>query len=376
MVRSLALLSMLGLCCVPGCGRSALDGEAGGQAGSGGASDGAGGGLAAGGGTAGIGGTPATGGTGGVTGGAGGSIGGTAGTGGFLGCGVEGPSCAAGLTCNGESCCTNLPVPGGTYDRGSNPSYPATVSDFCLDKYEITVGRFRQFVNAYDAWRALGNPQASAGEHVPGYGSGWQIGWSSSLPANAAAFTDASHLACDATYQTWRDTAGTTAAENVPINCIDWYEAFAFCIWDGGRLATEAEWEYAAGHGGENRRYPWGATAPTISLAIFNCEYGGTPRSCAFDDIAPVGSVPNGNGFWGQADQAGSMWEWAFDWSVYPFSPPTCNNCANTTIASKRVVRGGSFDDDATSLTAANRSDYTPTGRRSYIGARCVRSAP
>jgi len=73
-------------------------------------------------------------------------------------------------------------------------------------------------------------------------GSGWDSTWNTNLAANTAALRTA--LKCDATYQTWTDTAGSN--ESKPVNCLDWYTAFAFCAWDGGRLATEAEWNYAA----------------------------------------------------------------------------------------------------------------------------------
>jgi formylglycine-generating enzyme required for sulfatase activity len=73
---------------------------------------------------------------------------------------------------------------------------------------------------------------------------------------------------CSATYQTWTDSAGSN--ESRPMNCITWYEAFAFCIWDGGRLSTEAEWNYAAAGGSEQRQYPW--SVPPGSTTI-DCTY-------------------------------------------------------------------------------------------------------
>jgi formylglycine-generating enzyme required for sulfatase activity len=251
-----------------------------------------------------------------------------------------------------------------------------------MDKYEITVGRFRAFLADYDRWISTAggsHPTAGEGEHVPGYGSGWQAAWNpgDELPASASVFRDTSHLKCDSTYQTWRDTAGTTAAENLPINCIDWYEAFAFCIWDGGRLATEAEWEYAAAGGGEERTYPWGATpAPSSSYASYDCMGDGSAAgNYAYADILPVGSKVLGNGRWSQSDLAGNLWDWVFDWWASPYSA-TCNNCANITATFNRAVRGGYWGSNATILTAANRYNYTPAMHLNSIGARCVRTLP
>jgi formylglycine-generating enzyme required for sulfatase activity len=70
-------------------------------------------------------------------------------------------------------------------------------------------------------------------------------------------------LVCDPSFGTW--TEGPGANETLPINCIDWYEAYAFCIWDGGFLPSEAEWEAAAGGGPSSARI---LGAPPLPPAI------------------------------------------------------------------------------------------------------------
>ncbi len=274
--------------------------------------------------------------------------------------GVPGPSCngMTGTECQGESCCANILVPGGSYNRDGNASYPATVSDFYLDKYEVTVGRFREFVNVYDGTP----PAAGAGAHPLIAGTGWQSAWDTSLPADQA--TLISNLKCYSSFETWTDTASANEAK--AINCVNWYEAMAFCAWDGGRLPTEAEWEYAAGGGDENRLYPWGSTTPDCTLVNF--------MSCSPIAVDPVGDYA-GAGRWGHGDLAGNVWEWNFDWRA-PY-PTSCNNCVNTTEGSRRVLRGGYFNTDATHLRAAYRSyANTPAIRDTGIGLRCARSAP
>jgi len=128
-------------------------------------------------------------------------------------CDYAGPSCAAGLTCSaGDSCCTSLLVPGGSYNRGGSSAYPAIVSSFCLDKYEITVGRFRAFLADYDRWISVAggsHPQAGEGAYLgpPIVGTGWNPGWT--LPASRAEFQDGNHLTFCVPYLTWRASAGT-----------------------------------------------------------------------------------------------------------------------------------------------------------------------
>src|SRR6202007_2812018 len=89
------------------------------------------------------------------------------------------------------------------------------------------------------------------------YESGWLESYNSQV-----APTDANLVSsCDVpNTATWTTSPGTQ--ENLPMNCVNWYESYAFCIWDGGFLPSEAEWEYAAAGGSQQREYPWGATAP------------------------------------------------------------------------------------------------------------------
>ncbi|MBN1607002.1 MAG: formylglycine-generating enzyme family protein [Polyangiaceae bacterium] len=346
--------------------------------------------------TAGAAGMPAsTGGSAGKPAGTGGSTDATAGAGGAAGsgtagmagggaaaagpCGPQGPSCKGLASCDeqtGVSCCESLLVSGGAFERnpGGSPAYEAEVDDFCLDRFEVTVGRFRKFVAAYDAWRSAGHPEQSEGQHPQiGAGSGWKAEYDAMLPDRAVQLTGSSRLDPGDAYQTWSDDVGTAAAERLPVNSVSWYEAFAFCIWDGGGLATEAEWQYAAQGGDLNRNYPWGDNAPDPSLAVYACGGDGDPESCSYADILPVGSRRLGDGYWGQSDLAGGLWEWVLD--TFDEYPEACANCANLSDGAYRVTRGGSWHSDADSLLGRERYDYLPANRTFYLGFRCARAA-
>jgi sulfatase modifying factor 1 len=218
------------------------------------------------------------------------------------------------------SCCQAKLVEGGVFPMGrcgdsacgdayecgmqswcpdETPEHDATVADFHLDTFEVTVGRFRKFVTAFDGTA----PSEGAGAHPLIAESGWNGAWDGELPSSSTGL--AANLNCDDDWQTWTDTAGEN--ERHPINCVNWFEAFAFCIWDGGRLPTEAEWEYAAAGGDANRLYPWGSEAPGV--APLRANFYDTAGSPHID----VGSYPDGGSRWGQQDMAGSMFEWVFD---------------------------------------------------------------
>jgi len=298
----------------------------------------------------------------------------------FLSCATLAATCGPADT--NDSCCNSPEVIGEimyyrSYDvandgNSGSTSAPATVNSFRLDKYELTVGRFRTFVNAGKGTQAS-PPESGAGGHAEITGSGWDATWNSSLVADTP--TLKANLKCNSMYQTltWTDAPG--ANENRPVSCISWYEAMAFCAWDGGFLPTEAEWNYAAAGGEQQRAYPWSNPPGTLttldgSHTSYNC-IGDNVAGCAVTDLVVVGSKSAGDGRWGQSDLAGNVWEWTLDW--YAAYQSECTNCANLVNTSNRVIRGGSFNLDAPLLRTGNRYFYYPTSRSHNIGVRCAR---
>jgi formylglycine-generating enzyme len=262
-----------------------------------------------------------------------------------------------------DSCCTSLPVTGGEFelgDPGSGPTSAATIASFTLDKYEVTVGRFRQFVGAY-----AGPPAVGAGAHPLIADSGWQSAWNNSLPADSADLVRAAQCLTDR--ESWSSSG---ANDRLPLNCVDWYTAFAFCAWDGGRLPTEAEWEYAAAGGDEERTFPWGEADPDPTLAVYGC-WGDGLAPCSFHDIQPVGSRPAGAGKYGQLDLAGSMQEWTLDGDGEGSYPATCVNCANIDVGEYRSVRGSAWG--YVVYASASRYSVGALGSDTSIGLRCAR---
>jgi sulfatase modifying factor 1 len=307
---------------------------------------------------------------------------------------IDAASCQAGATetaaCGGSetSCCLSLEVPGGSYFRtytndGSGPtgeSDAAAVTGFRLDAYLVTVGRFRAFVTAAIAgW----TPPAGAGKHVHLNGGqgladsgavGYEPGWASSdtleLATTAADWDQ--RLICEPVFHTWTEQPAQN--ETLPVNCVDWYEAYAFCIWDGAFLPSEAEWEYAAAGGIDQREYPWGATDPTSNLyLISDCNYPTGSSGCSgAANIAPVGTTTLGASRWGQLDMAGELGEWTLDWYA-PYVDP-CRDCVYLTDFSYRVVRGGSFGTDTEDIFPPARDGDLPESRNSFYGIRCART--
>jgi formylglycine-generating enzyme required for sulfatase activity/pimeloyl-ACP methyl ester carboxylesterase len=151
-----------------------------------------------------------------------------------------------------------------------------------------------------------------------------------------------------------------------PVVEVSWYGAAAFCEWVGGRLPTEAEWEYAA-RGPENNIYPWGNDAPTCDLS----QFGG----CG-DYSIPAGSLSsNGDSWIGAKDMAGNVWEWTADfYGEYPLSAQT--NPAGPMSGERKVTRGGSYFSMPDTLHTAYRSTGYLTGAVPNVGFRCAASIP
>jgi formylglycine-generating enzyme required for sulfatase activity len=264
-----------------------------------------------------------------------------------------------------------------------------TISPYRLDVYEVTVGRFRKFVN--DGYGTADNPpRANDGQHPKLEFSGWSAAWKEQLRPRKVDLSAALD-GCAQGFGTWNQDS------LVPVTCVTWYEAFAFCIYDGGRLPTEAEWSFAATGGSDQRLYPWGSLDPAVdagapAFASF-CpagitDGGGAPTIDGFNCTASptaerVGTFsPQGDGRFGNADLAGNAFEYVFDWWSEP-PPFPCKDCAVQTqglTATDRVVRGGSWRASKGAMRNSARYHVSPGDRDSTkvptIGFRCARDYP
>jgi formylglycine-generating enzyme len=292
-------------------------------------------------------------------------------------CGASPPSCAGlphvcGPHGDGDCCESDL-VPGGSYLRDNYEGEQATVGTFCLDTYEITVGRFHNFLMAYPGAK----PAAGAGKNPNNPADpGWDPTWTASLPVDQAALanTVATYPNCSQ-YSKW--VGNPDLYGDMPMNCFNWYEAYAFCAWDGGWLPTQVQWDYAARGGSDQRYYPWSSPPSDMTLDPTYADYachadGGTGCGVNVAEV-PVGSLWKGQGRFGQFDLLGNVMEWLQDWYTSSVQLP-CVDCANLASGTYRALRGGSATSYKQNLASADATSYTPVQTWAYIGARCARA--
>ena len=238
--------------------------------------------------------------------------------------------------------------PGGQFTMGSisgktweKPAHKVRLSPYKMSRSEITVAQYRACV-----------VRGVCSETIKGDSFGTRCHWG-------------------------RRDRGT-----MPINCVNWAQADTFCRWAGGRLPTEAEWEYAARSGTRSFPYPWGTEAPDCKRVVMKTSGGAT--GCNAQTYGrktwPVCSKPAGSNAFGVCDLAGNVFEWTadrFDANYYQNSPThNPKGPQATTAAAKKsffVVRGGSYVDRTSNVQAFRRFRDPATNQKANVGIRCVK---
>ena len=242
-------------------------------------------------------------------------------------------------------------IEGGSFDMGSElyeysqPVHTVAVPSFEILKTEVTVHQYGQCVDAGEC----------------------------SVPHD---FSEDSTNYCDPSW--YRNNWYEPYKLNFPVNCIDYFQAGEYCAWIGGRLPSEAEWEYTARGGGQNIEYPWGDEYPTCELvAAWDGLDNYTNGDCwSFEQ--PVCSKPSGNSFHGLCDMSGNYEEWVADRVRVQFGyefAPTDGTAWNMDDYGNAGVRGGYYYNAGSSLSVYIRnSENIYSDSAESITVRCVRN--
>ncbi len=213
--------------------------------------------------------------------------------------------------------------------RSERPAHMVELSDFYIDKYEVTNEQYSVCVNDLVC----------------------------DLPTNSNAYINSRY-------------------SDYPVIFVNWEMAETFCEWRGGRLPTEAQWEKAA-RGTKSYLYPWGSDfdGTTLNFCDMNCTNTWADNSVNdhYTNAGPVGSYEDGISVYGVYDLAGNVSEWALDWyaeDYYANSPRS--NPPGPETGTHKVLRGGSWLDTKEGALSYRRVKIAPNSSYNYIGFRCV----
>jgi formylglycine-generating enzyme required for sulfatase activity len=219
------------------------------------------------------------------------------------------------------------------------PRHKVTIGDFSIDRYFVTNEQFKRFTEANVEWRPV---------HI------------------RAELDNGNYL------KHWKDPEILKLRANHPVVNVNWYAAVAYCRWVGKRLATEAEWEYAA-RGGQNTIFPWGDEPADKTRANYS--------EAGLGSTSPVGAFPANS--YGLFDMAGNAWEFLADeWESYSSAAQKDPIAGGHRFAegddylhvkTRRVIRGGSFGGAPVNLWIEYRDSHPPNGSREFVGFRCAR---
>jgi len=235
-------------------------------------------------------------------------------------------------------------VSGGTFQMGSNdgdsdeqPIHTVTVSSFEITKYEITNGQYCEFLN--------------------------NIGCNSNGSHNDVEYIDMNDNDCQINYSNGQfiPESGKT---DFPVIEVSWYGSNAFAQWAGGRLPTEAEWEFAARGGNNSNGYTYSGSNTADNVAWYNDNSGGNTHQVGTKATNELGIH----------DMSGNAWEWCNDWydnNYYNSSPQ--NNPQGPSSGSYRVPRGGSWFSYTFGCRVAYRTWFLPVNSNNVLGFRIAR---
>jgi sulfatase modifying factor 1 len=287
-------------------------------------------------------------------------------------------------------------IAGGSFWMGTKsfadaqPVHEVFVDGFWIDEHEVTYDEYTVFVKATGyvtvAERPLNPkdfPAVSQEDLVPG----------------AAVFMPPAHrVLLDNPLQWWTylphaswknpEGSGKPKNGNEPVRQVSFEDALAYAKWVGKRLPTEAEWEFAARAGqNEKSRFYWGDELKPSGKWPANIFQGSFPNSNTLEDgfggVAPVKQFPPNA--YGLYDMVGNVWEWCSDFyrpDYYATSPsknpqgPAVSYDPDEPSATKRVQRGGSFlcsDQYCTRYMAGGRGKGEVASSGNNVGFRCVK---
>lgn len=225
-------------------------------------------------------------------------------------------------------------VPAGEFAMGSDkgdedefPVHRVNLNAFYIDKFEVTNGRFAEFVNAIQSEP----PWGFADKNTP------------------VIYADR------------------------PVRWVSWMDAMGYCLWAGKRLPTEAEWEKAA-RGTDGRTYPWGNDPSTPVHAVYGLKEGGE------ETISEIGARDKGRSPYGAHDLAGNLYEWVMDWYAEDyytnFAANPAVNPRGPTEGTVKVQRGGSYINSPYRLRSSFRTKGEPAEQDPNVGFRCAQDVP